>query len=97
MLARAQGLLGGELLKKALSEGLTGVEAALLGQGGLPAALSSSAAQGALVLDTTDVDKARSFLEAQAHSAGAHTRATAASPTRYPPTGWPRGSCTASR
>ena len=71
-LARAQGLLGGELLKKALSEGLTGVEAALLGQGGLSAALSSSAAQGALVLDTTDVDKARSFLEAQAHSAGAH-------------------------
>jgi Protein of unknown function (DUF3352) len=72
-LARAQGLLGGELLKKALSEGLTGVEAALLGQGGLSAALSSSAAQGALVLDTTDVDKARSFLEAQAHSAGAHS------------------------
>jgi hypothetical protein len=72
-LARAQGLLGGELLKKALSEGLTGVEAALLGQGGLSAALSSSAAQGALVLDTTDVDKARSFLEAQAHGAGAHS------------------------
>jgi Protein of unknown function (DUF3352) len=72
-LARAQGLLGGELLKKALSEGLTGLEAALLGQGGLSAALSSSAAQGALVLDTTDVNKARSFLEAQAHSAGAHS------------------------
>ncbi len=72
-LAHAQGLLGGELLKKALSEGLTGVEAALLGQGGLSAALSSSAAQGALVLDTTDVNKARSFLEAQAHSAGAHS------------------------
>jgi hypothetical protein len=72
-LARAQGLLGGELLKKALSEGLTGVEAALLGQGGLSAALSSSAAQGALVLNTTNVDAARSFLETQAHSAGAHS------------------------
>jgi hypothetical protein len=72
-LARAQGLLGGELLKKTLSEGLTGVEAALLGQGGLSAALSSSGAQGALVLNTTNVDAARSFLEAQAHSAGAHS------------------------
>jgi hypothetical protein len=72
-LARTQGLLGGELLKKALSEGLTGVEAALLGQGGLSAALSSSGAQGALVLNTTNVDAARSFLEAQAHSAGAHS------------------------
>jgi hypothetical protein len=71
--SHAQGLLGTELLAKALSEGLTGVEAALLGQGGLQAALSSSAAQGALVLDTTDVAKARSFLEAQAHSAGAHS------------------------
>jgi hypothetical protein len=72
-LARAQGLLGGELLKKALSEGLTGVEAALLGQGGLSAALNSSGAQGALVLNTTNVNTARSFLEAQAHSAGAHS------------------------
>ncbi len=83
-LARAQGLLGGELLKKALSEGLTGVEAALVdqtiasdrrssGQGGLSAALSSSGAQGALVLNTTNVNAARSFLEAQAHSAGAHS------------------------
>ncbi len=72
-LARAQGLLGGELLKKALSEGLTGLEAALLGQGGLSAALNSSGAQGALVLNTTNVNAARSFLEAQAHSAGAHS------------------------
>ncbi|MGH2854483.1 MAG: DUF3352 domain-containing protein [Solirubrobacteraceae bacterium] len=72
-LARAQGLIGGEVLKKALSEGLAGVEAALLGQSGLQAALGSGAAQGALVLDTTDVAKARSFLEAQAHSAGART------------------------
>jgi Protein of unknown function (DUF3352) len=83
-LARVEGLVGGELLKKALSEGLAGVEAALadltiasdrrsVGQGGLQAELSSSAAQGALVLDTTDVAKARSFLEAQAHSVGART------------------------
>lgn len=72
-LSDAQGLLGGEVLKKALSEGLTGVEAALLGHGGLQSMLSSSSAQGALVLDTTDVAKAKSFLEAQAHSAGAHS------------------------
>ncbi|MFI5004459.1 MAG: DUF3352 domain-containing protein [Solirubrobacterales bacterium] len=72
-LSRAQGLLSGELLAKVLSEGLAGVEAALLGEGGLPAALNSSSAQGALVLDTTDVAKARSFLETQAHSAGAHS------------------------
>jgi hypothetical protein len=83
-LSRAQGLLGGELLKRALSEGLAGVEAVLVdqsiasdrrsaGQGGLQAALSSAAAQGALVLDTTDPAKARAFLEAQARSAGART------------------------
>jgi hypothetical protein len=68
-----EGLVGGELLKKALAEGFAGVEAALLGQGGLQTLLSSGALGGALVLDTTDVAKARSFLEAQAHSAGAHT------------------------
>ncbi len=62
-----------EALSKALSEGLAGAEAALLGASGLPSLLSQRALQGALVLDTTDVDKARSFLEAQAHSAGAHT------------------------
>jgi hypothetical protein len=72
-LSGAQKLLGGEVLTKALGEGLTGLESALLGHGGLQAALSSSSAQGALVLDTTDVAKARSFLEAQAHSAGAHS------------------------
>ncbi len=70
-LARAQGLLGAETLKKLLSEGLGGLEAALLGQGGLQTALASSG-QDAVVLDTTDVDKAKSFLEGQAHSAGAH-------------------------
>ncbi len=71
-LARAQSLLGSETLTKAFSEGLSGLEAALLGQNGLQAALGSSA-QGALVLDTSDVAKAKTFLEGQAHSAGAHT------------------------
>ncbi len=71
-LARAQGLLGGETLKKLLSEGFGGLEAALLGEGGLQTALASSG-QDAVVLDTTDVDKAKAFLEGQAHSAGAHT------------------------
>jgi Protein of unknown function (DUF3352) len=61
-----------QALGKALSEGLAGVEAALLGSGGLPNLLGQSSLQGALVLDTTDVAKARSFLEAQAHGAGAH-------------------------
>ena len=67
----AQDLLQ-EALAKALSEGLSGAEAALLGSEGLPHLLGQSTIQGALVLDTTDPDKARSFLEAQAHSAGAH-------------------------
>jgi hypothetical protein len=62
-----------QTLSKALSEGLAGAETALLGAEGLPSLLSQSSLQGALVLDTTDVDKARSFLEGQAHSAGAHT------------------------
>ncbi|HXB65865.1 MAG TPA: DUF3352 domain-containing protein [Solirubrobacteraceae bacterium] len=72
-LAQAQGLLGEETLTKALSEGLSGLEAALLGEHGLQALLGSGSAQGALVLDTSDVDKAKEFLEGQAHSAGAHT------------------------
>jgi hypothetical protein len=72
-LAHAQGLLGSETLTKLLSEGFSGLEAALIGQGGLQAALSANSAQGALVLDTSDVAKAKSFLEGQAHSAGAHT------------------------
>ena len=61
-----------QTLSKALTEGYAGAEAALLGSSGLPSLLGQSSLQGALVLDTTDVDKARSFLEAQAHSAGAH-------------------------
>jgi hypothetical protein len=72
-LNRAEGLLGGETLEKLLSEGFSGLEAALLGQNGLQAALGAGSAQGALVLDTADVDKAKSFLEGQAHSAGART------------------------
>jgi hypothetical protein len=72
-LSHAQGLLGASLLQKILSEGLPGEEAALLGEGGLQSAIGSSSAQGALVLDTTNLDAARSFLEAQAHSAGGHT------------------------
>ncbi len=72
-LSHAQGLLGKETLEKLLSEGFGGLEAALLGQGGLQTVLGASSAQGALVLDTTDVAKAKSFLEGQAHSAGAHT------------------------
>ena len=72
-LSHAEGLLSSATLEKLLSEGLPGLEAALLGQSGLQAALSASSAQGALVLDTTDVAKAQSFLEGQAHSAGAHT------------------------
>jgi hypothetical protein len=62
-----------QTLGKALSEGLAGAENALLGAEGLTGLLSKSSLQGALVLDTTDVDKARSFLEAQAHGAGART------------------------
>jgi hypothetical protein len=61
-----------QALSKALSEGLAGAEGALLGGEGLPSLLSQSSLQGALVLDTTDVDKARSFLEGQAHGAGGH-------------------------
>jgi hypothetical protein len=62
-----------QALSKALAEGLAGAESSLLGGEGLPSLLSQSSLQGALVLDTTDVDKARSFLEGQAHGAGAHS------------------------
>ncbi|MGA2162906.1 MAG: DUF3352 domain-containing protein [Solirubrobacteraceae bacterium] len=72
-LDKAEGLLSGETLEKLLSEGFSGLEAALLGQNGLQAVLGESAAQGALVLDTSDVEKAKSFLEGQAHSSGART------------------------
>jgi hypothetical protein len=68
----AQGLLQ-EALSKALAEGLTGAEAALTGSSGLSSLLAHGSVQGALVLDTTNVSSARSFLEAQGHSAGAHS------------------------
>lgn len=66
-----QSLLRGALTK-ALSEGFTGAESALLGSEGLTHLLGQSTLQGALVLDTSDVAKARSFLQAQAHSVQAH-------------------------
>jgi hypothetical protein len=69
--AAAQQLLQ-EALAKALGEGLAGAEGALLGSAGLPRLLSQHQVAGALVLDTSDVDKARSFLDGQAHAAGAH-------------------------
>jgi Protein of unknown function (DUF3352) len=69
-LARVGGLLGGELLKKVLSEGLVGIETALLGSGGLPAVLGAHGADGALVLDTSDVGAAHAFLEGQGRAAG---------------------------
>jgi hypothetical protein len=72
-LGRAEGLVSSATLEKLLSEGWPGLEAALLGQSGLQAVLGASSAKGALVLDTSDVAKAQSFLEGQAHSAGAHT------------------------
>ena len=50
-----------------LQQGLLGNSAT----GSFP--FGKGAADGAIVLDTSDVAKARSFLEAQAHHAGAHT------------------------
>jgi hypothetical protein len=63
----AQSLLR-QALTKALAEGFTGAESALIGPEGLPHLLGQSSLQGALVLDTSDLAKARSFLETQAHS-----------------------------
>lgn len=67
----ASGLLR-EALSKALGEGFAGAEAALTGSRGVASLLGRSGVQGALVLDTTNPDAARSFLEGQAHGAGAH-------------------------
>ncbi len=71
-LAHAEGLLG-EALHKVFAEGFAGAEGAVLGSSGLPALLGSGAVQGAVVLDTTSVSGAQTFLEGQAHAAGAHT------------------------
>jgi Protein of unknown function (DUF3352) len=67
----AQALLR-QTLSKALSEGLSGAEEALVGTEGVPRLLGQSSLQGALVLDTSDVGKARAFLQTQANGAGAH-------------------------
>jgi hypothetical protein len=63
----------GEALRKALGEGLTGVEEVLLGQGGVLALIGSAGVRAAEVLDTSNLAQARSFLEGQAHAVGAHT------------------------
>jgi Protein of unknown function (DUF3352) len=62
-----QALLG------SLSEGISGGSVVGLGEGTLHALLGAKGTQGAVVLDTTDVGKARAFLEARAREAGAHT------------------------
>lgn len=71
-LAHTEGILG-EALHKIFAEGFAGAEGAVLGSSGLPALLGSGAVQGAVVLDTTSVSAAQTFLEGQAHAAGAHT------------------------
>ena len=71
-LARAQSLLGSETLTKASPKGSAAWKRRCLGRT-VCRPLSGSSAQGALVLDTSDVAKAKTFLEGQAHSAGAHT------------------------
>jgi hypothetical protein len=55
-----------------LSEVLTSGNVAALGEGALSGLLSGRYAQGAVVLDTTNVSKAQSFLQARASEAGAH-------------------------
>lgn len=71
-LTHAEDLLG-EALHKIFAEGFAGAEGAVLGSSGLPALLGSGAVQGAVVLDATSVSGAQTFLEGQAHAAGAHT------------------------
>ena len=59
---------------------------------------ATGGAQGAIVLDTSDAAKARSFLDTPGRPARAHTRpATTASPTSSAPAAWPSGSSTTSR
>ncbi len=80
-----------EALGKALAEGLPGAEAALTegagGGGALEHALAGSGVQGALVLDTTNESAAKSFLEAQAHAAGAHSTSYGKVPVWVAPDG----------
>jgi hypothetical protein len=55
-----------------LAEALAGGSIPALAEGALQTLLSGAYAHGAVVLDTTDVNKARSFLQARASEAGAH-------------------------
>lgn len=61
-----------EGVSKGFSQALSGTSLAGLGEGALQTLLHSKGVQGAIVLDTTDVGKARAFLEARASEAGAH-------------------------
>jgi hypothetical protein len=61
-----------EGISKGFSEVLSGTSLAGIGEGVLQTLLHSKGVQGAIVLDTTDVGKARAFLEARAGEAGAH-------------------------
>ncbi len=62
----------GTSLSGLLSNGLSGGLSGLLGPNGLGGLLRARGVQGAVVLDTSDVAKARSFLESRAHGEGAH-------------------------
>ncbi|HEV3072328.1 MAG TPA: DUF3352 domain-containing protein [Solirubrobacteraceae bacterium] len=61
-----------EGISKGFSEVLSGTSLAGLSESALQTLLHSQGVQGAIVLDTTDVGKARAFLEARAGEAGAH-------------------------
>jgi hypothetical protein len=62
----------GEALTGSFSQALSTTSVVAFGEGILHTLLNSKVATGALVLDTTNVDKARAFLEARAQEAGAH-------------------------
>ncbi len=62
-----------EALTSSVSEALSTSSIVGAGEGILRTLLGGKVSQGAIVLDTTDVGKARSFLEARAQEAGAHS------------------------
>jgi len=62
----------GEALTGSLSQALSAASVVGFGEGLLQTLLGGRVATGAIVLDTTDVSKARAFLEARAQEAGAH-------------------------
>lgn len=66
--AKATSALTGSLAAVLASGNVTA-----LGEGALNGLLGGTYAQGAVVLDTTDVGKAQSFLQARASETGAHT------------------------